>query len=73
MSIRPLDLTGGPSAYCFNAKQLEKAYEMAQANDESGEKIRNLMTQLENDLTRNELAALAFVIIDQLNRTSAWE
>jgi len=70
MSVKPIDLTGGKSVYCFNESQIAKAMELAQAQDESGEKIRANVERLNQELSRNERAALAFVIIDELNKTS---
>ena len=70
MAIKPLDLSGGKSVYCFNESQIQKAFELAQSETESGEKIRNLLKQIIQDTTRNERAALAFMVIDELNKTS---
>ena len=70
MSMKPIDLTGGKSVYCFNEVQIAKAFEMFEAENKSGEKIRRAVDELEADLTRNEQATLAFVIIDRLNKTS---
>jgi len=70
MSIKPLDLTGGKSVYCFNESQLNTAFELADGDTESGEKIRAAVASLENDLNRNERCAVAFRIIDNLNKTS---
>ena len=70
MSVKPIDLTGGKSVYCFNEQQMKQAFSLAEAQDESGEKIRTTHARLNEELTRNERAALAFVIIDELNRTA---
>jgi hypothetical protein len=70
MSIEPVDLSGGKSVYCFNEAQLERAFALAREESESGEKIRAKVEELNESLTRNERAALAFVIIDVLNKTS---
>jgi hypothetical protein len=70
MVIKPLDLTGGKSVYCFNQHQLDQAFQLAAGPEESGQKIRAEVERLEQALTRNERAALAFVIIDKLNKTA---
>jgi hypothetical protein len=70
MAVRPLDLTGGKSVYCFNQHQLDQAFQLADSAGPSGERIRVELARLEGALTRNERAALAFVIIDRLNKTA---
>ena len=66
MAIQPIDVTGGQSVYCFNEYQLKSAFELAESDSESGRKIRETIEHLENDLTRNERASAAFVVIDRL-------
>ena len=66
MAIQPIDVTGGQSVYCFNEYQLKSAFELAESDSESGRKIRETIEHLENNLTRNEQASTAFVIIDRL-------
>lgn len=73
MSVKPIDLTGGKSVFCFNEAQFTKATELARSEGETGDRIRALIDLLEKDYTRNERAALAFVVIDKLNRTSPAE
>ena len=29
MAVKPLDLTGGKSVYCFNQRQLDSAFKLA--------------------------------------------
>ena len=70
MSIKPLDLTGGKSVYCFNESQLSKAFELADGETESGERIRAAVATLEKELNRNERCAVAFRVIDNLNKSS---
>ena len=70
MSIKPIDLTGGKSVFCFNESQFAKAMQLAAGEDESGERIRAAIDRLESEMNRNERAALAFVLIDKLNRSS---
>lgn len=72
MSVKPLDLTGGKSVYCFNSHQLNKAFELFEEQSESGQRIREAVETMEKDLSRNERAAMAFVIIDRLSKSSAF-
>lgn len=73
MSLKPIDLTGGKSVFCFNEAQFDQAQRLFAADDESGEKIRAEFERLEGEFTRNERAALAFMVIDRLNKTSPSE
>ena len=70
MAVPPADLTGGESVYCINQVQLERAFELADADPDSGPRIRVALEGLEQDLSRNERAALAFVLIDRLLKSS---
>ena len=71
MAVQPVDLTGGESVYCINQQQLERAFDLADADAESGPKIREALDGLERDLSRNERAALAFVLIDRLLKSGS--
>ena len=66
MAVKPIDVTGGESVYCFNESQLHGAFKLAESEGESGEKIREAIAHLEDDFSRNERAAVAFVVIDRL-------
>jgi len=70
MVMRPIDLTGGKSVYCFNQQQLDGAFALFAEDSPSGEHIRAEVARLEATRTRNEQAAIAFVLIDHLNKTS---
>jgi len=70
MSTKQIDITGGESVYCFNEGQLRNAYELVMNNPESSRKLKPLLEKLEKDYSRNEQAALAFVIIDRLRGNS---
>ncbi len=70
MAVQPVDLTGGESVYCINQAQLARAFELADADGEGGPRIRAALAELEQGLSRNERAALAFVLIDRLLRTA---
>jgi len=71
MSVKPIDVTGGESVYCFNRYQLTSAHELAESDSESGEKVRAAIQRMEEELTRNERASAAFVVIDRLLQTKA--
>ena len=64
-----VDITGGDSVYCINQRQLEEAFRLAESDEESGPRIQALLEQIETGLTRNERAALCFVLIDRLLKT----
>lgn len=69
MSVAPQDITGGKSVYCFNQKQLDGAFALYEEQSETGERLRQEVARIEQDLTRNQRAALAFVLIDRLSKT----
>jgi len=61
-----LDLTGGESVYCINEAQLAQAHRLAMEDPESGPIVQEALGYLKDNLTRNQRAALAFVLIEQL-------
>ena len=70
MAVRSVDITGGESVYCINQAQLEAAFRLARDDPQAAARIERLLSAIENDLSRNEQAALAFVLIDRLLNTS---
>ncbi len=64
------DLLGGKSVYCMNEGQLQNALDLANSEGEVGDKVRDMIKYLEDNFTRNERAAVAFVTIDQLKNNS---
>lgn len=70
MAVQPADLTGGESVYCINQAQLARAFELADGDGGAGPRIRAALAELEQGLSRNERAALAFVLIDRLLKTA---
>ena len=66
MSAQPISLTGGESVYCINESQLKDAFSLANDDPDSSPKIQAEIKRLEQDMSRNERAALAFVLIDRL-------
>lgn len=69
MSIEPVSLLGGESVYCINEGQLRDAARLADEDPESSPKIQSQLETIEASLTRNERAALAFVIIERLRKS----
>ncbi len=69
MSIQPQDITGGKSVYCFNQQQLDGAFRLFASEQEPGVRLREEVARIEAAYTRNERAALAFVLIDRLSKT----
>jgi len=68
MSRKPLPLTGGESVYCINSSQLQEAFRLATEDPEASPRILAKMEEIEASMSRNERAALAFVIIDRLRK-----
>lgn len=61
-----IDLTGGGSVYCINENQMREARRLAREDSESGPRIAAALGHVKHALTRNEQAALAFVLIEEL-------
>ncbi len=66
MAHDPIPLLGGKSVHCINEQQMQEAVRLAESDASSSPRIQERLKRLEADLTRNELAALAFVIIKRL-------
>ena len=66
MAISPISILGGDSVYCINEAQMREAKKLAEKDPESSQKLKSIIETLESDLSRNERAALAFTIIDNL-------
>lgn len=64
---RQIDLTGGESVYCINTFQIAKARELHAGEGESSDRIRETMARMKTDLSRNERAAIAMLLLDELN------
>jgi hypothetical protein len=62
MSMDPVELMGGESVYCINESQLQTAFKLKRESVE----IQKMVSDLEAKLSRNERAALAFLLIDNL-------
>ena len=66
-TAQQLDLTGGESVYCINTFQIEKAEAMYAGDGESSARLRETMQRMETELTRNERAAMAMLLLQRLN------
>jgi len=67
----PIPLLGGKSVHCINEQQMAEALRMADEEPGSSEKIQKVLDEVESRLSRNERAALAFVLIQRLKKTAA--
>ena len=70
MAHDSIPLMGGKSVHCINEQQMAEAWRLTEEEPGSSEKIQALLEELEKDLTRNERAALAFVLISRLKATA---
>jgi|TARA_B100000809_G_scaffold14260_1_gene12910 hypothetical protein len=66
MAITPISILGGDSVYCINESQMRDAKRLTNEDPESSEKIQSELEKLESSFSRNERAALAFTIIENL-------
>ena len=66
MAISPISILGGESVYCINEAQMRDAQRLANEDIESSKKIQFQLKEIETTLSRNERAALAFTIIENL-------
>jgi len=69
LNKKKLDLTGGESVYCINQSQMHVARRLVEEDAEAHPKMKELFDAAISELTRNEQAALSFVLIDHLNNT----
>ena len=70
MAPGAIPLLGGKSIHCVNERQMTEALRLANEDAQASAKIQAALTELEADLSRNERAALAFVIIHRLKETA---
>ena len=70
MARDSIPLMGGKSVHCINEQQMAEAWRLSEQEPGSSEKIQTVLEELENNLSRNERAALAFVIISRLKASA---
>jgi hypothetical protein len=66
MSTQAGPLLTGKSAFCISDWQLKEAHSLVEGDDEGGRRTLAAVLRAEAQLTRNERAALAFLLIDRL-------
>lgn len=69
MSVEPKSILGGESVYCINELQLNEAARLLKKDPASAPKLQELIKTIEEQCTRNEQAALAFTLIENLRAT----
>ena len=62
MSIKPVSILGGKSVYCISEGQLRDAFDLYENDSEAGPRIQAKLEDLEANMSRNERAALAFIV-----------
>ncbi len=70
MALNPIPLLGGKSVHCINEQQMAEAIRLVEEDPVASAKIGPRLEELEKELSRNERAALAFVIIQRLKDSS---
>lgn len=66
----PIPLLGGKSVFCINEEQMQEATRLREDDIHSSQKINAHLKQLEQNLNRNEQAALAFTLIERLKNSA---
>ncbi len=70
MIAKSIPLLGGKSVFCINEEQMYEATRLREENFESSQKINTHLKRLEQNLNRNEQAALAFTLIERLKKNA---
>ena len=65
-----IPLLGGKSVHCINEQQMAEAWRLYEEDPVSSPVIKAYVNKIETDLSRNERAALAFVIIQNLKNST---
>ena len=63
---RQIDLTGGESVYCINTFQMERAVDLYHGSSPESDQLRETVLRVETDLSRNQQAALAMILLKRL-------
>lgn len=64
-------ILGGKSVYCINEAQMRAAQRLAFEDPGSSRRIQDELARVEQSLSRNELAALCFLLIERLRAAPA--
>ena len=70
MNMEPIPLLEGKSVYCINESQLKAAFHLLEKKSQSATLISQKLKEAETVMSRNERAALAFILIDRLLNNS---
>jgi hypothetical protein len=68
MTMKPTNLLGGDSVYCINEAQLKEATRLMEEDAYAAPILQDLIARIERRCSRNEQAALAFMIIERLRQ-----
>lgn len=71
MALSPIPLLGGKSVHCINEQQMAEALRLAEDDPVTSPVIQARLNKLEAELSRNERAALAFMLIQRLKNTAS--
>ena len=66
MSVQPKSILGGESVYCINEAQLTESKRLLEKDPVSAPRLQELINTIEKLCSRNERAALAFMLIERL-------
>ncbi len=66
MATEPIPLLGGTSVHCITEAQMAEALRLGEKDETSAPVIQHWLARLEETLSRNERAALAFILIQRL-------
>ena len=72
MAIETIPLLGGKSVHCINEQQMAEANRLSEDDPISSPVIKAHLKKIESDLSRNERAALAFMLIQNLKNSSSF-
>jgi len=67
---KPIPILGGKSVFCINEEQMQEANRLRTESSDSSKKIDFHLEEIEQSLSRNEQAALAFTLIERLKSSS---
>jgi len=70
VATETIPLLGGKSVHCINEQQMAEAKRLYEDDPESSPVIKAHLKRIESDLSRNERAALAFILIQNLKNNS---
>jgi hypothetical protein len=70
MSNDATSILGADTVYCINHAQLDEALRLAERDADAAPRLQEVLRMVERSLTRNERAALAFVLIERLRAST---